>query len=405
MKMIKNRCLQLALFALSLTAVCGAATAADNIVKVADKAGKFRTLLSAARAAGLIHDLQEKGPLTVFAPSDDAFASLPSKMAMDLLRPENKEKLATILKYHVVSAKVAAKDAVQLESAMTLAGEFVRISIRDGRLAVNDANVVINDLEASNGIIHVIDKVLLPPASDIVATAAAASNLKTLVAAVKAAGLVETLQGEGPFTVLAPSDKAFKKLPHGTLESLLKPENKHKLQAILKYHVLSGRRTSRNFAHWSGTRAIDGNFLKYTSRHPLTFNSSKVVQADINASNGVIHIIDSVLMPPATPSTPFDADSSFKVLQRLDPRIASNLKSGHGPQTTATFCNLSTEPIQVYWIDRSGKRKKWRNPIQPGNLEICDRSFGSHVWLVADAHGKELGIYVLDKQDSLIVHN
>lgn len=405
MRKLKNQWLHPALLAFSLTTVCASTSATDNIVKVAEQAGKFKTLLTAAKAAGLVHALQETGPLTVFAPTDNAFATLPAETLMDLLKPENKERLATILKYHVVPTKVAAKDAVQLETAKTLAGDSLRISIRDGRLAVNDANVVINDLEASNGIIHVIDKVLLPPASDIVATAAATPNLKTLVAAVQAAGLVETLQGKGPFTFLAPSDKAFAKLPHGTLESLLKPENKPKLQAILKYHVLPGRRTSQDVAHWSGTRTIDGNLVKITSSHALKFNSSKVVQADINASNGIIHVIDTVLMPPTKPFNPFDADSNFKVVQRLDPRIASHLKSGHGPQTTATFCNLSTEPIQIYWIDSTGKRKKWRTLIQPGNLEICDRSFRSHVWLVADANDKALGIYVLDKQDSLIVHN
>ncbi len=405
MKQFKNQWLQSALLAFSLTSVCTSTSATDNIVKVAEQAGKFKTLLTAAKAAGLVHALQAKGSLTVFAPTDSAFAKLPAETLMDLLKPENKERLATILKYHVVPTKVAAKDAVQLETAKTLTGESLRVSIRDGRLAVNDANVVINDLEASNGIIHVIDKVLLPPASDIVATAAVTPNLKTLVAAVQAAGLVETLQGNGPFTVLAPSDKAFAKLPHGTLESLLKPENKPKLQAILKYHILPGRRTSQDVAHWSGTRAIDGNLIEITSSHPLRINNSKVVRADINSSNGVIHTIDTVLMPPAKAFNPFDADSNFKVLQRLDPRVASGLKSGHGPATTATFCNLSTEPIQIYWVTSTGKRKKWRTLIQPGNLEICDRSFRSHVWLVADANDRALGIYVLDKQDSLIVHN
>jgi Fasciclin domain/VHL beta domain len=101
--------------------------------------------------------------LTVFAPTDDAFAKLPHGTVEDLLKPENKEKLATILKYHVVAGKVAAKDAVKVESAKTLSGEAVRISIRDGRLAVNNANVIVNDVEASNGIVHVIDTVLLPP--------------------------------------------------------------------------------------------------------------------------------------------------------------------------------------------------------------------------------------------------
>jgi len=151
-KNFKSRCLKAELMALSLMAFCGSAIAADNIVEVADKAGTFKTLLSAAKAAGLVHTLQEDGPFTVFAPTDDAFAKLPKQTLNYLLRPENKEKLATILKYHVISGKVAAKDAVRVESAKSLSGDSVRISIRDGRLAVNDANVIVNDVEASNGI-------------------------------------------------------------------------------------------------------------------------------------------------------------------------------------------------------------------------------------------------------------
>ena len=161
MKNFKSQCLKAELMALSLMAFCGSAIAADNIVEVADKAGTFKTLLSAAKAAGLVHTLQEDGPFTVFAPTDDAFAKFPKYTLDHLLRPENKEKLATILKYHVISGRVAAKDAVQAESAATLSGESIRIAFRDGRLAVNDANVIVNDVEASNGIIHVIDQVLV----------------------------------------------------------------------------------------------------------------------------------------------------------------------------------------------------------------------------------------------------
>ena len=142
---------------LLLIAVSTAANAADNIVEVADKAGA----LKAIEAAGLAHTLQEDGPFTVFAPKDEAFAKLPKHTLNDLLKPENKEKLATILKYHVIAGKVTAKDAGRVGFAKTLSGDSVSISNRDGRLAVNDANVVLKDLEASNGIVHVIDEVLL----------------------------------------------------------------------------------------------------------------------------------------------------------------------------------------------------------------------------------------------------
>lgn len=241
MKKYKITCLQPVLLALSLMAVCGSANAADNIVEVADKAGTFKTLLAAVKAAGLAHALQEDGPFTVFAPTDDAFAKLPSHTLNDLLKPENKEKLATILKYHVIPGKVTAKDAERVGSAKTLSGDSVRISIGDGRLAVNDANVIVNDVEASNGIIHVIDSVLMPPPKNIVETAAAAGNFKTLLAAVEAAGLLETLKADGPFTVLAPSDEAFGKLGKETLASLLETKNKRKLRSVLEYHLIPRR--------------------------------------------------------------------------------------------------------------------------------------------------------------------
>ena len=422
-----NRCLQTVLVALSLLAVCSVANAADNIVEVADKAGKFKTLLAAAEAAGLAEVLREDGPFTVFAPTDDAFAEIsPNLLNLLLSEPQCKGTLAKILKYHIISGKLSSKDASQLQSARTLVGAQVGISIRDGRLAINDANVVANDVKASNGIIHVIDKVLMPERfipngrvlvfptpGDIVDTAAAAGNFKTLLAAVEAAGLAETLQGDGPFTVLAPSDEAFAKLPHGTIESLLKPENKHQLQSLLRYHVLSGRRTAQDLAPGptlrSSTKALDGKLIKISTdpfaSAPFSVNTSKVVKPDISASNGIIHVIDQVLTPPADSVGKKTFNSDFRLLQRLDPKLESHLKSVRGGEATiAAFCNLSSQPIQVYWINFLGNRKKWRGLIEPGALEICERSFAEHVWLITDEHGEGLGLYILDNQDGVIVH-
>lgn len=137
---------------------------------------------------------------------------------------------------------------------------------------------------------------------DIVDTAAGAGSFKTLVAAVKAAGLVDTLKGEGPFTVFAPTDEAFAKLPKGTVETLLKPENKEKLVAILTYHVVPGKVTAADVVKLDGKtaktvegRPVDVNVEDGT----VTINKSKVVKADIMTSNGVIHVIDTVLLPPA----------------------------------------------------------------------------------------------------------
>lgn len=135
---------------------------------------------------------------------------------------------------------------------------------------------------------------------DIVDTAVKAGSFKTLVAAVKAAGLVETLKGTGPFTVFAPSDEAFDKLPKKTIESLLKPENKAKLTAILTYHVVPGKVMAADvmkLKNGTKVKTVNGKSVKIRNKHGVAVNSSKVVKTDIECSNGVIHVIDKVLLP------------------------------------------------------------------------------------------------------------
>ena len=133
---------------------------------------------------------------------------------------------------------------------------------------------------------------------DIVDTAVAAGQFNTLVAAVKAAGLVETLKGEGPFTVFAPTDKAFAKLPKGTLESLLKPENKDKLTAILTYHVVPGKVMAADVAGLNSAKTVHGKELKVKAMGGnVMIDNAKVVKTDIGTTNGVIHVIDTVVLP------------------------------------------------------------------------------------------------------------
>jgi uncharacterized surface protein with fasciclin (FAS1) repeats len=133
---------------------------------------------------------------------------------------------------------------------------------------------------------------------DIVDTAAGAGSFNTLVAALKAADLVETLRGEGPFTVFAPTDEAFAKLPEGTLDNLLKPENKGQLQSILTYHVVAGKVMSTDAAQLSSAKTVNGQSFKISNTGSgLMVDNANVVQADIGASNGVIHVIDAVILP------------------------------------------------------------------------------------------------------------
>lgn len=159
MKRISNRFVKIpVIWLLSLMIVN-----ASDIVEVADRSGKFKVLLTAANKAGLVEALKSEGPLTVLAPTDEAFAKLPKGVLSELLKPENKEKLASILKYHVIPSKVDARKIASLEVAVTLQGGELPISIKNGRLTAGPANITGTDIMASNGIIHIVDQVLLPP--------------------------------------------------------------------------------------------------------------------------------------------------------------------------------------------------------------------------------------------------
>ena len=135
-------------------------------------------------------------------------------------------------------------------------------------------------------------------AADVVDTAVAAGNFKTLVAAVQAAGLVDTLKGPGPFTVFAPTDEAFAKLPAGTVDNLLKPENKDKLVAVLTYHVVPGKVMAADVAgKETKAKTVQGSEVTINGTNGVTVDGAKVIQADIVADNGVIHVIDAVILP------------------------------------------------------------------------------------------------------------
>lgn len=139
-----------------------AQAAEKDIVDTAVGAGSFKTLVAAVKAAGLVETLKGEGPFTVFAPTDEAFAKLPKGTVEDLLKPENKKKLVAVLTYHVVPGKVMAKDVVGLKEAKTVQGSSAKITVADGKVKIDAANVVKTDIVTSNGVIHVIDSVILP---------------------------------------------------------------------------------------------------------------------------------------------------------------------------------------------------------------------------------------------------
>jgi len=289
-----------------------------SIAKIAVEDGRFTTLVAALEAAGLVETLSSEGEYTVFAPVDDAFAALPEGTVESLLE-DPQGALKDILLYHVTAGVVPAETVVTLESATTLQGEPVAIQVVDGQVMLNDsATVIITDIEASNGIIHVLDAVLLPPsivaaaeeeqmaeeemmdAKSIAEIALEDGRFTTLVAALDAAGLVETLSGEGAFTVFAPTDDAFAALPEGMVESLLE-DPQGALTDILLYHVVDGAVMAETVVTLDAATTLLGEDVNISMIDGAVFlnDTVQVIITDIVASNGVIHVIDAVLLPPA----------------------------------------------------------------------------------------------------------
>jgi uncharacterized surface protein with fasciclin (FAS1) repeats len=265
-----------------------------DIVDIAVEDGRFTTLVAALQAAGLVDALKADGPLTVFAPTDDAFAALPEGTVEALLA--DIPALTDILLYHVVDGKVMAADVVELTNALTLQGQYVDVQVMDGKVMIDNAQVIITDIETSNGVIHVIDAVILPESRDIVDIAVEDGRFTTLVAALQAAGLVDALKADGPLTVFAPTDDAFAALPEGTVEALL--ADIPALPDILLYHVVDGKVMAADVVELSSATTLLGQDVSISLMDgSVMLNESKVIITDLETSNGVIHVIDAVLLP------------------------------------------------------------------------------------------------------------
>ena len=357
-----------------------------DIVDTAIAAGDFTTLVELVQAAGLEETLRGEGPFTVFAPTDAAFAAVPAE-TLDALAADP-AALESVLLYHVVPGRLIAALISDGKEVATAQGENVLFSFADGVKKVNGATIVGKDIQAANGVIHVIDSVILPPSisgeapaadeaaaegeaaasdeataeastvmtdtvsaeateamtetvateateamtdtvsaeateamtetvateeaapeassdetmaamADIVDTAVAAGSFNTLVAAVQAAGLVDALKGEGPFTVFAPTDDAFAKLPQETIDALL-ADPTGDLTQILLYHVVAGKVMAADLSDGLEADTLQGKPVAFTlSDGGAMVNDANIIATDIETSNGVIHVIDSVILPPA----------------------------------------------------------------------------------------------------------
>jgi uncharacterized surface protein with fasciclin (FAS1) repeats len=279
-----------------------------NIVELAQGTADLSILVEAVVAAGLAPTLSGTGPFTVFAPTNAAFAAALTELGLtkaELLAPANKALLTQILTYHVVSGKVLKAQVPVGAPITTLQGESFTV---DATLAITDqrgrkANITATDIEATNGVVHLIDKVILPTNKNVVQVAQGNPDFSVLVEAVVAAGLAPTLSGTGPFTVFAPTNAAFTAALTElglTKAQLLDPANKALLTKILTYHVVAGKVLKAQVP--VGTPIPTLQTETFTVDATLTITDqrgrkAKITATDIAATNGVVHVIDKVILP------------------------------------------------------------------------------------------------------------
>jgi len=286
-----------------------------DLIDTAAQAG-LSTLVKAVIRADLVGALRTPNrTFTVFAPTDAAFAKLPPGVVEFLLRDKNKGSLQEVLKYHVVPGTINAGAILNrtVTTAQTLAvNKTLSFAVNNNTVSINAgaARVVQPNVFATNGVAHVIDQVLVPPGvtlpPNIVDLAKSLPDqFSTLTTALQAAGLDKALVGAGPFTVFAPTNAAFAALPSGTLNSLLADPN-GQLTNVLQYHVIAGEVPAAEAIRLAGSgasiRMLNGQAVRLSlvNRTKLTLNgASTVVTPDVYALNGVVHVIDKVLIPAA----------------------------------------------------------------------------------------------------------
>ena len=251
--------------------------------------------------SGLIDTLKSEGSFTVFAPTDEAFAKIPSDQLNAILA--DKALLTKILTYHVVAGKLLATDVLGQTELNSVQGSSIKVSLNNSGAFVNESKIVATDVLASNGVIHVIDTVLLPPMDqpapkDIIDVAVGNGNFTILARALTEAGLIDVLKGDGPFTVFAPTDEAFAKIPSDQLDAIL--ADKALLTKILTYHVVAGKLDAATVLDSCSLTSVEGSSINVSLQGSEAFvNQSKIIATDVFASNGVIHVIDTVILPPS----------------------------------------------------------------------------------------------------------
>jgi uncharacterized surface protein with fasciclin (FAS1) repeats len=341
-----------------------------TVVEIIVNSPDHTTLEAAVIAAELADDLSGTGPFTVFAPTDAAFANLPEGLVATLLEDPTGD-LAQILLYHVVGGTALSSSLSDGQIITTLQGQDVTVTIDMGNVFINDAQVIVADLQAENGVVHVIDAVLVPELEEplpatVVEIIVNSPDHTTLEAAVIAAELADDLSGTGPFTVFAPTDAAFANLPEGLVETLLEDPTGD-LAQILLYHVVGGTALSSSLSDGQIITTLQGQDVTVTIDMGNVFiNDAQVIVADLQAENGVVHVIDAVLVPeleeplPATVVEIIVNSPDHTTLEAavIAAELADDL-SGTGPftvfaPTDAAFANLPEGLVETLLEDPTG---------------------------------------------------
>lgn len=281
----------------------------SDVVQLAQSNADLSILVEAISAAGLVDTLKGAGPFTVFAPTNAAFAALLSELGVTKAQLlANKPLLTAVLTYHVIAAKVEKAQIPLGKAVKTVQGSVLKVEANNNVLTITDgrnrtSRIIATDLQARNGVVHVIDKVLLPPNKTIVETAQSLSQFSILVEAVVAAELQSTLSGSGPFTVFAPTNDAFVALLGElglTKDQLL--ANKPLLVKVLTYHVLPGLKLKAELPLDTQIATVEGESLRISPSLVITDQRNRttnIVQTDVLTSNGVIHAVNRVILPSA----------------------------------------------------------------------------------------------------------
>ncbi|MEM6964832.1 MAG: fasciclin domain-containing protein [Bacteroidota bacterium] len=269
-----------------------------NVAEVIINSPVHTTLETAVGLAGLVDVLDDEGPFTVFAPTDDAFMNMDQNL-LNALLADPTDSLAKALLYHVAAGEILSPTLMDGQSATTALGQGVTVTVDMNGVFINNAQVSIADIRTFNGVVHVLDAVILPPALNVAEVIINSPVHTTLETAVGLAGLVDVLDDEGPFTVFAPTDDAFMNMDQDLLNALLADPTDSLAKALL-YHVASGEVLSPTLTNGQSITTFLGQGVEVTiDANGVFINNAQVSIADIVTFNGVVHVIDAVILPPA----------------------------------------------------------------------------------------------------------